>query len=67
MITLHRLDNSPVLVNPDLIARVESCPDTVLRLTNGSMLFVAETPTRVAESILDWRRQVMSEALAAAH
>ena len=67
MITLHRLDHTPILINPDLIARVESCPDTVLRLTNGSLLFVAEPPGRVAERILDWRRQVMSEALATAH
>ena len=66
MISLHRLNGDPLLLNPDLIARVESCPDTVLRLVNGSTLFVAETPDAVAECILAWRSHVMSEALAAA-
>ncbi|MDP8944063.1 MAG: flagellar FlbD family protein [Actinomycetota bacterium] len=65
MITVHRLNHDLVLVNPDLIARVEACPDTVLHLTNGSSLLVAETPDEVAEGILAWRRQVMQEALAA--
>ena len=66
MIPLHRLNHDLVLVNPDLITRVESCPDTVLRLTNGSSLLVAETPDEVAEGILDWRRQLMSEGVGAA-
>jgi uncharacterized protein YlzI (FlbEa/FlbD family) len=67
MITLHRLfnDHEEILVNPDLIERVESCPDTVLRLTNGQNVYVLETPAEVAEVILSWRSQVMQGALAA--
>jgi uncharacterized protein YlzI (FlbEa/FlbD family) len=69
MITLHRLtrDQEQLLVNPDLIARVESCPDTVLRLTTGQSVYVMETPAEVSEVILAWRSQVMQGALAAAH
>ena len=67
MITLHRLNHDLVLVNPDLILRVEACPDTVLRLTTGSSMLVAEAPDEVAECILAWRRQVMGEAVAAGH
>ena len=65
MITLHRLNHDLVLVNPDHIARVESCPDTLLRLTNGSSMLVAESTDEVAESILDWRRRLTQETLAA--
>ena len=65
MTTLHRLIHDLVLVNPDLIERVEACPDTLLRLTNGSSMLVAETPDEVAECILAWRRQVMQEAVTA--
>jgi uncharacterized protein YlzI (FlbEa/FlbD family) len=67
MITLHRLfnDHDEILVNPDLIARVESCPDTVLRMSNGQHVYVLETPAEVAEVILAWRSQVMQGALAA--
>ena len=67
MITLHRLfqDHEEILVNPDLIARVESCPDTVLRMTNGQNVYVLETPAEVSEVILSWRSQVMQGALAA--
>ncbi len=68
MITLHRLSTRSeiVLVNPDLIERVEACPDTVLRMADGSLLRVTETPDEVTSVILAWRSQVMSGAVAAA-
>ena len=50
MITLHRLGHTtaePFHLNPDLIVTVEATPDTVITLTTGAKVVVAESPERV--------------------
>ena len=49
MIALHRLGHrhEPFLLNPDLIAKVEAHPDTVITLTTACALLVDETPAEV--------------------
>jgi len=65
MIPLHRLTqpHRPVYVNPDLIQAVESTPDTVIALTNGSKLVVSETAETVIELICGWRAAIYQRAL----
>ncbi len=44
MITLTRLrQNTPFILNPDLIERVDTHVDTVVRLTSGTEYVVNET------------------------
>lgn len=68
MIPLHRLTHpdEPVYVNPDLIAMIETTPDTVLSMTNASKLVVAERAEEVTALVRDWRASVVSRALAGA-
>ncbi len=65
MIVLHRLghDDEPIHVNPDLIQLVESHPDTVLTLTTGTRLVVAEPPDTVVDAVREWRVAILTEAL----
>jgi flagellar protein FlbD len=65
MITLHRLGHAaePFHLNPDLIITVEANPDTVISLTNGTKVVVAEPPERVVSEILDCRAEILAEAL----
>ena len=65
MITLHRLGHAaePFHLNPDLIITVEANPDTVISLTNGTKVVVAEPPERVVRAILDCRIEILEEAL----
>lgn len=65
MITLHRLGHAaePFHLNPDLIVTVEANPDTVVTLTTGTKIVVAEPPERVVDSIRDFRVSVLSGAL----
>jgi flagellar protein FlbD len=65
MISLHRLGHrhEPFLLNPDLIATVEAHPDTVVTLTTGARLVVAETPAEVTAEIRSWRAGILSDAL----
>jgi flagellar protein FlbD len=62
MITLHRMCHwdEPFQLNPDLIATVEACPDTVVKLTNGKRMLVEETPDQVVDAIREWRASVLA-------
>lgn len=61
MIVLHRLahEAEPFHLNPDLILTVEATPDTVIALTTGARIVVAESPERVAEAVRVWRSSVL--------
>jgi len=61
MICLHKFGRQPqpVYLNPDLILSIEANPDTVVTLTTGSRLLVAETPEEVAEAVRTWRASVL--------
>jgi flagellar protein FlbD len=65
MITLHRLGHAaePFHLNPDLIVTVEANPDTVVTLTTGTKIVVAEPPDRVVAHIKDYRVAVLAGAL----
>ena len=64
MITLHRLGHKlePFHLNPDLIFTVEANPDTVITLTTGTKIVVAETPQRVAAEIKNYRIDILAGA-----
>ena len=65
MITLHRLGHQAeeFHLNPDLIVTVEANPDTVITLTTGTKIVVAEPPERVVDEIRGYRVEVLSGAL----
>ena len=65
MITLHRLGHpsEPLHVNHDLILSVEANPDTVIRLTSGDKIVVAESPDEVIAMVRECRIQILSGAL----
>ena len=60
MIQLHRLgrDPEPFHLNPDLIVTIEAHPDTVVHLTTGANLVVAESPEEVVAEVRSWRRSM---------
>lgn len=65
MIHLHRIGASHAEfdLNPDLIATVEATPDTVVTLTTGSKLVVAESPDAVTAAVREWRIGILERAL----
>jgi len=67
MITLHRLGHQaePFHLNPDLIVTVEGNPDTVVTLTTGTKIVVAESTEKVIQQIKEYRVAVLSGALQA--
>ncbi len=65
MITLHRLGHSveAFQLNPELIMTVEATPDTVITLTNGTKVVVAEPPERVVCDVRDHRIEILAGAM----
>ena len=58
MIPLRRLNNQPIMVNPDLIESLEATPDTVVTLTSGNKLIVRDTMDEVRERIVEFKRRI---------
>lgn len=59
MIQLTRLNNTPFLVNSDLIKFVEESPDTFVTLTTGEKIVVREKSADVLARIIQFRKSVL--------
>src|SRR5271157_2368980 len=59
MIQLTRLNNSPLMVNSDLVKFVEQSPDTVITLVNGEKILVREKADEVLSRIVEFRRSIL--------
>jgi flagellar protein FlbD len=67
MIALRRLNNEPVMVNPDLIEFLEANPDTVVTLTSGNKLLVRDSMDEVREKIIEFKRRIHGPAAEPGH
>lgn len=55
MIQLTRLNSRPFAMNCDLIEQIEETPDTIITLTNGKKVVVAEPTEAILEKIIEYR------------
>ena len=62
MITLTRLSGTAFLLNADMIERVDSTPDTVVTLVDGTKYVVAEPLDVVLAEVIDYRAQIVARA-----
>lgn len=58
MVRLTRLNHAPMVLNSDLIERIDITPDTVITLTNGEILRVRESAEEVVRRIMEYHRQI---------
>jgi flagellar protein FlbD len=62
MIVVTRLGGGEFGVNPDLIQRIDSAPDTILTLIDGTKYIVAEPMAEVIQRVNEHRAQILSRA-----
>jgi flagellar protein FlbD len=62
MITLTRFSGSVFALNSDLIERVDSTPDTVITLVDGTKYVVTEGLQQVVDQIRAYRGAVIAES-----
>ncbi|HLI83461.1 MAG TPA: flagellar FlbD family protein [Bryobacteraceae bacterium] len=58
MVRLTRLNHASMVLNSDLIERIDITPDTVITLTNGEILRVLESADEVVRRIMEYRRNI---------
>jgi flagellar protein FlbD len=62
VIVVTRLAGGKFGMNPDLIQRIDSAPDTILTLIDGSKYIVAEPMAEVIELIHEARARILARA-----
>ena len=62
MIACSDLHDGQHYINPDLVERIESTPDTQLVFVNGHRFFVKETPEEIVDRIKSFRRECGARA-----
>ena len=60
VVPLTRLNGGVLHLNPDLIATVEEHHDTVVTLTDGACLVVAESAEQVTLAIVRFRAEILA-------
>ncbi len=63
MITVTRLNHTPIVINPDLIVFIEETPDTIITLANGEKLAVQEKVKEVIKRVIQYRRSVFNPSI----
>jgi flagellar protein FlbD len=60
MIVVTRLNNTPLVINPDLIVFMEETPDTIITLSNGEKIAVQEKVNEVIRRVISFRRRIFN-------
>ena len=58
MIWLTRLNQTPFVLNAELVTHMEVTPDTVIFLTDGQKIVVREPAKEVIDRVLQYRRSI---------
>jgi len=63
MITVTRLNHTPIVINPDLIVFIEETPDTIITLSNGEKIVVEEKVREVIKRVIQYRRSIFNPSI----
>jgi len=63
MILVTRLNNTPIVINPDLIVFIEETPDTIITLSNGEKIVVQEKVNEVIKRVIEFRRSIFNPSI----
>lgn len=60
MINLTRLNGQNLVINGDLIERIEDRPDTIITLMTGNQFIVKDSVDEVMEKVIQYKQRVNS-------
>lgn len=66
MIKVTRLNDSPLVVNSDLIEFIESTPDTMMSLTTGKKILIRESIDEIISRVAEFKRMSTGRGLTSA-
>jgi flagellar protein FlbD len=61
MIVLHKLNDTEIIINAELIESIEICGNTVVNLVTGNRYIVKETKEEIVSRFIDYKKKVYSE------
>jgi len=61
MIVLHKLNDTEIIINAELIESIEICGNTVVNLVTGNRYIVKETKEEIVSKFIDYKKKVYSE------
>ena len=61
MIKLKTLNGKSFIINSDLIYKIEEIPDTVITLTDGKTIRVANNAEDILDRIIEYKRKIFIE------
>ena len=59
MIKVTTLSDSLMVLNGELIEKIESVPETVITLVNGKKYLVKESVDEVLEKVYEYKRRIL--------
>jgi|GEM_PF-142236 flagellar protein FlbD len=57
MINVTRLNQTEMIINAEKIEFIEATPDTIITLSSGKKVMVAESVDRVVDLVIDYKRK----------
>lgn len=58
MIKLKRINATDIVINAELIEMVEETPDTIITLTNGHKMVVAESADEIIQKVITYKQKL---------
>lgn len=63
MIEVTRLNDKKLLINAELIEKVEESPDTVITLTSGNKIIVKESRQEIKNLVILYKKEIFGREL----
>ncbi len=63
MITVRKINNKELIVNCELITMIEGESDTVISLTTGEKLVVADRPYEIVSKVIEYQKTINSSGI----
>lgn len=63
MIEITRLNDTKLIINADMIEKVEESPDTVITLTSGNKIIVKESRQEIKNLVILYKKEVFGRDL----
>ena len=63
MVEVTRLNDKKLIINAELIERIEEAPDTIITLTSGSKIIVKESRQEVKNLVILYKKEIYGREL----
>ena len=63
MIEVTRLNDTKVIINAELIEKVEEAPDTIISLTSGNKFIVKESRQEIRNLVILYKKEIFGREL----